>query len=333
MTTNGDKRNALVTGATGFIGSHIVNELLCRGYSVTCLVRPSNTAKNLQKLPCRVVTGDLEDLSSLRGLGEPFHEVYHTAGAIKAATRDGFFAVNCKGTRRLLETIAETCPSLRRFVHISSLAAAGPGSDGNGLTEQETPNPVSWYGESKLAAEQEAMKFSTVFPVVILRPSAVYGPGDKETLLIFRMIARGVFITPGRAARHFSLIHVHDLVEAIMRAATAPVASGELINISGPEPYRWEDIGRMIAHTLGRKYRRLALPAWTAGAAGIAGDIRTRITGRPSSINSQKVKELLSSFWVCDVEKSRKLLDFSPRIDLEKGIRETAEWYRCNGWL
>jgi dihydroflavonol-4-reductase len=333
MTRNGGTRNALVTGATGFIGGNLVNGLLQQGYAVTCLVRASSATRELERLPVNLAVGDLDDLSSIRNLGHPFQEVYHAAGAVKAASREHYFHINRTGTRRLLETIAETSPGVSRFVHISSLAAAGPGREGHGRAEWEPPDPISWYGESKLAAEQEVMKFADTFPVTILRPSAVYGPGDKETLLIFRMISRGSFITPGRATRRFSLIHVHDLVEAVLAAGTREIPSGELFNISRSEIYTWEEVGRLIAQTLGRKYRHTSLPAWAAIAIGIAGDLRTRMTGRPTSINSQKVKELLESFWVCDVSRSMTFLGFNPRIDLETGIRETVQWYRSHGWL
>jgi dihydroflavonol-4-reductase len=329
----GSLRNVLVTGATGFIGGNLVEALLRRGHAVTCLVRNSRNSGALQKLPVRLVFGDLNDSSGLFNNGQTFHAVYHVAGAIKAAGRDQYFEANQLGTRRLLKMLSEKNPLLDRFVHISSLAAAGPSISGRALTEEVAPHPTSWYGESKLASELEVLQFAETFPVTILRPSAVYGPGDRETLMIFRMIKRGCLFTPGRFTRRFSLIHVGDLAAAIIQAGEQSSPSGEVFFISRPEIYTWEDVGRAIARALGRRYRQLAFPGWIALAAGLAGDAWSRVSRRPATVNSQKVKELLMPSWLCDSSKARISIGFNPVMDLENGIRQTAEWYQIRRWL
>jgi nucleoside-diphosphate-sugar epimerase len=255
------------------------------------------------------------------------------AGSIKAAGRMQYFQANHLGTRLLVETLAGVNSNLRRFIYISSLAAAGPSWGSRGLREEEKPNPISWYGESKLAGEREVLQYSRKFPVTILRPSAVYGPGDRETLLIFRMIKRGCLFTPGQYARRFSLIHVDDLVAGIIEAGARDTPSGEVFFISRPEMYAWDEVGRAIALTLGKPYRQVSLPQWMAKAAGIAGDRWSQITGRPASVNSQKVRELLEPSWLCDSTKARMQLGFNPVIDLENGIRQTVLWYQSHGWL
>lgn len=325
--------SALVTGATGFVGGNLVEALLRKGYSVTCLVRDKSDTRALQKQPVQVVVGDINDPAAIRKTGHAIHAVYHTAGIIKAADREQYFRVNQLGTRRLLETLTEVSPNLSRFVHVSSLAAAGPSVGGRGLTEGEKPNPISWYGESKLASEHEVLRFAKAFPVTILRPSAVYGPGDRETLLIFRMIKHGCLFTPGRLARRFSLIHVDDLATALIGAGEKNTPSGEIFFISRPETYAWEDVGRAMARALEKRYRGISLPQWMAMAAGVAGDFWARVTGRPASINSQKVRELLEPSWLCDSSKAREGLGFSPVMDLESGIRQTVRWYQSHGWL
>jgi nucleoside-diphosphate-sugar epimerase len=326
-------QNVLVTGATGFVGSHLVEALLQKGHCVTCLVRNTAKAGALQKLPVQLVIGDLADPAAIRKAAGAVHTVYHVAAVLKAAGRDHYFEVNQLGTRRLLEILAEVNPCLNRFVHISSLAAVGPSVDGRGLTEEERPHPISWYGESKLESELEALRYARIFPVTILRPSAVYGPGDSETLLIFRMIKHGCLFTPGRFARRFSLIHVDDLVAAIIEAGKRSVPSGEIFFISRHEIYSWEDVGRSIARALGTRYRQIAIPLWMAVTAGSAGDLWARISGRPATINRQKVRELIEPFWLCDSSKARAMLGFSPTIDLDTGIRQTVRWYRDRRWL
>ena len=325
--------NALVTGATGFVGGNLVKALRQKGYSVTCLVRKTSDASPLQTESVRIVAGDLSDADALREAGRTAVTVYHLAGAIKAANREQYFYINQLGTRRLLESLAEANPGLRRFVYVSSLAAAGPSTGSTGLTEDQRPSPVSWYGESKLGGEREVLKFAKTFPVTILRPSAIYGPGDRETLLIFRMIKHGWLFTPGRVDRRFSLIHVDDLAASIIGAAERDASSGEVFFVSRPETYAWEEVGRAIARALGKNYHKVSLPGWMAEAAGFAGDTWASLTGRPATINSQKVKELLEPSWLCDSSKARRSLGFDPVIDLGKGITQTVRWYQSRGWL
>jgi dihydroflavonol-4-reductase len=325
--------NVLITGATGFVGSNLARALSQKGYSVTCLVRKTSNTHELQKESVRLVFGDLDDKMAIREAGRSIDTVYHLAGAIKAANRRQYFHTNQLGTRRLLETLAEVNPGLLRFVFVSSLAAAGPSIVGRDRTEEQEPNPISWYGESKLAAEQEVLRFREIFPVTILRPSAVYGPGDRETLLIYRMIRRGCLFTPGRHQRRFSLIHVDDLAEGIIQAGKQVAPSGEIYFLSHPEAYCWEEVGRAIARALGKHYRQISLPRSIAEAAGFVGDFWMKVTGWPASISSQKVTELLEPFWICDSSKAQMHLGFSPIIKMEDGIQQTARWYQSQGWL
>jgi nucleoside-diphosphate-sugar epimerase len=315
------------------VGINLVHALLRKGYAVACLVRSTSNTRALQNLPVQLLQGDLHNLSSIQTLGASLRVVYHVAGAIKAPNRKRFFQINQAGTRNLLETIAETNPGLSRFISISSLAAAGPSVANRPRTEDEISTPISWYGESKLAAENEVLRFKNTFPATILRPSAVYGPYDAEIFLIFRMIKLGGLVTPGRRVRQFSLIHVADLVEAMIKAGESTNPTGGIYNISRPEIYLWEDVGQAIARELGKNFRKISLPEWIAKSAGIAGDFWTSITKRTASINSQKVRELLEPSWLCDSSKAHEHLGFNPTIDLEHGIRSTIRWYKDQGWL
>lgn len=329
---NNSKPAVLVTGATGFVGSNLVERLLRDGYSVSCLVRSTSDTRKLKQLPVRLLVADLAKPSILGNALKEIQVVYHLAGAIKAADREGYFRTNKTGTRRLLETIAEHSRAVR-FIHVSSLAAAGPSGNDTGITEDMEPRPISWYGESKLASEQEVLKFAEAFRVTILRPSAVYGPGDRETLVLFRMIKRGCLFTPGRFTRRFSLINVEDLTTAIIRAGECDTKSGEIFYISRGETYTWDEVGLTIAGALGKSYHRIAFPQSIARLAGIAGDFWSRLSGKPSTVSSQKVRELLQPNWICNTEKAYRYLAFKPEIDLERGIHNTVMWYRQQQWL
>jgi nucleoside-diphosphate-sugar epimerase len=326
--------NVLVTGSSGFVGGNLVEALLKRGCSVTCLVRNSSKAHTfLQKLGAHLVFGDLSDAATLRKAVSGVDKIFHIAGAIKASNRQQYFEVNQLGTRRLLEAAAEANPNLSRFIHMSSLSAAGPSKNGHKLREDEEPNPISWYGESKLESEREVLKFANVYPVTILRPSAVYGQRDMETLVIFRMIKSGWLFTPGTSSRRFSMIHVADLSESCIRAGELNTPSGEIFYIARPEAYAWEDVANSIAQALAKHYVRIPLPKWTAMAAGLAGDLWSVLSGKALTVNSQKTRELLQPFWLCDSSKALKYLGFNPAIDLSRGIRETVIWYQNKGYL
>lgn len=326
-------RNVLVTGGTGFVGCNLIHALLRKEYRVTCLVRRSSDTRHIRKTGVRIVVGDMTDPASIREAARGVQMVYHLAGLIKAAGREEYLRVNQEGTRFLLEALAETAPGLAQFVHMSSLAAAGPSAGTRGLVEEDKPNPISWYGESKLLSEREVLKFSGQFPVAILRPSAVYGQHDRETLLAFRMIRRGCLLTPGRFIRRFSLIHVHDLASACIQAGECGVPTGSVYFISRPEIYTWEDIGRAIARELGKRYRQISFPQCFAEAIGRAGDVWARLTGQAATLNSHKVRELLQESWICNPARAQAELKFHPVIDLDKGIRETVCWYQEQGWL
>jgi nucleoside-diphosphate-sugar epimerase len=338
MTQTENIRSALVTGATGFVGGNLVEALLRKRYSITCLVRRTSDTRALQNLPVRLLEGDISDPAVIREIKSPIHTVYHAAATLKAADREHFSRINqLGGTKALIrlgrEVLADAQPNLHRFVHISSLAAAGPSVNGRGLTENEYPNPTSWYGESKLASEHEVLRYKNTFPVTILRPSAVYGPRDSETLIIFRMIKQGCLFTPGRFTRRFNLIHVDDLTDGIIEAGERDTLSGEIFFISRFETYTWEEVGRAIACALGKKYRHVSFPKWIALAAGLAGDAWSRATGHPATISTQKIQELLKPAWLCDSSKARNSLGFNPSIELERGIKQTVEWYQNNQWL
>ncbi len=333
MTPECLTKNVLVTGATGFVGAHLVEELLRRGYSVTCLVRRTSNTEQLKKCNVHIATGDLTDPESVKKALGRIDAVFHVAGAIKALRREDYFRINHIGTRNLLQAVAQTNPDLKRFIYISSLAASGPSNGNQKLTEISKPNPVSWYGQSKLEAEREVLRFRHMFPVTILRPCAVYGPRDRETLIAVRMIQRGCLFTPGRFERRFSLIYVKDLADEIVRAGEHETESGQIYFLSRPEIYTWDDVGRAAAKFLGKRFRRVSFPEELFKIFGVAGDLYARLVGRPSTINSQKVKELLQPSWLCDSSKAEAGLGFRPATDLETGMRETVCWYQEHGWL
>ena len=323
---------ALVTGGHGFIGSHLCQWLVAEGHQVRVLARAGSDLSTLSGLKVDVFHGDLLgplDLSeALRGV----HWVFHLAGKVKGFCEADLMGVNRDGTRRLTEACATHAPELRRFLLVSSLAAAGPSTGGaKPLTEADPPCPLTWYGRSKLEAERVVR--ASGLPCVILRPPVVFGPRDRDVLSVFRLAKWGLVPIPGHRERHYSIIFAPDLAEGLLRAAEAPVPSGEIIPLVNLEAVTWADLGRRIARTLGRRGRVISLPEGVLRMAGRLADAASRLRGRPGIFSAQKVEEMLAPAWVASPEKARRMLGWTATTLLDEALAHTARWYRDHGWL
>jgi nucleoside-diphosphate-sugar epimerase len=323
---------ALVTGGHGFIGSHLCERLLAEGHQVRVLARAHSDLSRLSGLKVAVFPGDLLEPLELSGALRGVHWVFHLAGALKGFKEADLMAVNRDGTRRLTEACVAQAPELRRFLLVSSLAAAGPSPGGTvPLAEEPPPHPLTWYGHSKWAAEQEVV--ASGLPCIILRPPVVFGPGDRDVLSVFRMARWGLVPIPGHWDRHYSLIYAPDLAEGLLRAAEAPVPSGQIIPLVSPEAVTWADLGRRMAHTLGRRGQDLHIPEGLLRLGGRLADATARLRGRPGIFSSQKVVEMLAPAWVASPEKAKRLLGWVASTPLDEALARTAHWYRDHGWL
>jgi nucleoside-diphosphate-sugar epimerase len=333
----------LVTGASGFIGPHLVRRLLEVGGRVSCLVRASSCVDELRSAGAQCITGDVTDGASMkRALAvSQAGIVFHLAGLTKALRPDDFLRVNAGG----VDAVAAACAGRTDkpvLVAVSSLAAAGPCADGRPRAESDAPTPVSAYGCSKVAGEQAAARYAGVVPISIVRPPMVFGPGDRGMLEMFRPIARwGIHAVPGRGERCFSLIHVADLVEGLLLAAE----KGERLHPDGPpgqgiyfmaaDDYpTYAELGQAMAAALGKKRATVVhLPGPLVHLAGLCCDAVARIRQRSGWVNSDKIIEALAGSWMCSSGKARTQLGWSPEADLAKRLYETAQWYRQAGWI
>ncbi len=321
----------LVTGATGFLGSHLVEELLeDPANEVFALVRDPSRLRWLEGIDrVRILEGDLLTVPALpAGLSH----VFHLAGLTKTLRSKDYYTVNQKGTASLLRAL-EAQKDLRRFVHVSSVAAGGPSTPAGPVRECDPTRPVSPYGVSKLKAEEEALKAVDRLPVAILRLSAVYGPRDEDFLEYFRWIKRGVLPLVGHRLKSLSVCYVKDTVRAVLLTAGSGVPSGEIFNIAAARASSWEEIGRAAAQVLECKIVCVRLPLWTAFLASAAAEGLSRLSGSPGAVNLGKFKEMKPDGWVVDVRKARDLLGFETAYSLEDGLKETLEWYLSRGWL
>ncbi len=325
--------NVLVTGGNGFIGSHLCERLAVLGHGVRALLRPGRDPGALAAAGVEIVRGDVTGGDDLAEAVRDTECVVHCAAALKGLREADLFQVNVEGTRRLVEACRAHAPGLRRFVLVSSLAAAGPSPGGLVPRTEDTPDrPLTWYGRSKLAAESLAREHLAEL-LAIVRPPIVFGPRERDVLGYFRIARRGLLPVLRGDARHYSLVVVTDLVDGLVRAAEAPEAAGQTYYMSAPEVVTWRDLGRRIADALGVHARVVPLPSWAAVAAGFAADRAAHLRGRPDIFSSQKVIEMRQPAWVCSPEKAARELGWRAATPLDAALAETARWYRVHGWL
>ncbi|HWR89791.1 MAG TPA: NAD-dependent epimerase/dehydratase family protein [Dissulfurispiraceae bacterium] len=318
---------ALVTGATGFIGSHLTEALVREGFDVTCLVRDPSKAEVLEGLNVRIAVGDCLKRESLDGAVADADFVFHVAGLTKSHSPEQFHAVNVLGTENVLDAVSRNSERLRRFVHVSSLAAAGPCRNEMPLTEVNEPKPVSVYGKSKLDGENAVRARKDELPVTIIRPPAVYGPRDRDMLVFFKMVKSGIFPYWGKC--FYSFIYVDDLVRGLIMSALSREAEGETFFLSDGNMYSTDEIFSALSLALQRKPLKVLLPRCILT---VLGRLTVR-TGSASIMNADKFRELMFTRWLCDARKAAVRLNFVPGVDLQKGMKWTADWYRIHRWL
>ncbi|MCX7765471.1 MAG: NAD-dependent epimerase/dehydratase family protein [Candidatus Sumerlaeia bacterium] len=325
----------LVTGASGFIGSHLAEKLAQRGDEVFCLVRRTSDISFLKTLPVKLIYGDLDDINSLRQAVKDKEMIYHPAGVIKTRHREDYYRANQGGTRNLLEAIIITGTRLRRFVYVSSQAACGPSPDGKPLSEADSCKPITDYGRSKLAGEEVVRSICcpNYIPYTIIRPPSVFGPRDKEILFFFRQAKKGKIPVIGKDEKYFSLIYVKDLVEGIILAGESEKSIGETYFIAYPQALTWQNIADLFSRIFQRICGLRYIPVSVAYIFALASEFFSHITARNTIISRDKILELSQKYWICSADKIKNQLGFTPRTPLETAIRETADWYKAHGWL
>jgi len=321
-----------VTGATGFVGSHLAECLCAAGHEVSALVRSPDRLAGLRHLPLRVVVGGLERPDAVRELVAGQDAVVHAAGLTRATSRRELLRVNVDGSVRLLEAALAGSTGLRRFVYLSSQAAMGPSPDGAAIDEDAPQRPISAYGESKSIAERSLAAFADRVPLTFVRPPWIYGPRDRDTLAYFRMAARGVRLVAGPRNRT-CIVHVDDLARGVRLALESPLSGTRAYFFTDGADWTIEQLALMIAEATGRRGVRLRVPVAGVAAAAAVNWLAGRVTRRPPLVDWRKVGEIRPPCWVVSDRRAREELGYRPAIATPRGMADTAAWYRAAGWL
>jgi nucleoside-diphosphate-sugar epimerase len=330
----------LVTGGSGFLGSHVVERLLALGHEVRCLVRATSDTSFLGEVRgpsgerVELAEGSMSDARSLASAVSGVDGIVQCAGVIKARTYEDFERVHAGGTVALARAAIEGAPGLRRFVHVSTAGVMGPAPADRRHREDDAPNPVTPYSRSKLAGERALLELASELPITVLRPPAIYGPRDREILAFFQMVRRTrMAFRMGGSMKTMSLVYAADCADACVRALEAEVPSGRAYFVEDGALYSFEQMADAIARAYGSSVlAKPSIPEPIVRAAATASELFGRVTGQTMMFTRDKLPELLMDHFAVDGTAARRELGWEPKVDFDEGARRSAAWYREHRW-
>ncbi|TDE11308.1 NAD-dependent epimerase/dehydratase family protein [Dyadobacter psychrotolerans] len=336
----------LITGASGFIGQHLVQVALEKGFEVHAAVRPSSEISNLQELGNRAKSenkgslvfvnlnfGSEESLLTVLEQGV-YSYIIHAAGATRAKSMDAYNLVNADYTLNLAKAAISVSVPLKRFVFLSSLAAVGPidYDSKDAITEQTLPKPVTSYGKSKQLAENYLSGLKDL-PLTIIRPTAVYGPGEKDILILFQTLNKGLDLYIGKDPQRLSFVYVKDLVAATFAALSEQSERHNVYNISDGKEYDRYKLADLFKKLSIKNPVRIHLPLAIIELTASLLEAFSVFSKNTPVLNKEKINELTAANWYCSIDAARNRLKYEPEYNLEKGLAETLSWYKENNWL
>lgn len=330
-----NSKTVLVTGATGFIGSHVADMLLAKGYKVRCTVRKTSNLRWLEGKNIELIEATLYDKSALEKAVEGVDYVYHIAGLTFAKNYEEFLKGNRDGTRNLLEAVKAKSPNIKRFTFLSSQTVAGPASKLDApISEDLIPHPLTSYGRSKKAAEDEVLKYLNDFPVTIIRAPAVFGPRDTAIFDVFKIVNMGFGTLIGLKKKYISLIYSEDLARGIIEATESDNTIGKTYFIASDKPYTWDYLIDNMKTALGRKnVIKIRLPHFVVLSAAWTSQLLGKLSSKPPVFNYEKGIDFIQDYWICSPKNAQNDFGFKEKYSAKEALDQTAKWYKEQGWL
>ena len=324
--------HVLVTGATGFLGNRLVDELLAADHQVRALVRATSDTQALQRRDVPCVVGSLLRGDSLAQAVSDVDAVIHCAGGGLSPYRQTLYADNVTTTQVLVSAIRQHRPQLKRLIVVSSVSAHGPSPNGLARPDEAPRSPTSEYGRCKAKAEAVVLDAAEEWPVTIVRPPAIYGPGDRRMLPLFRAAQRGWVPLPS-SCKTLSLIHVDDCARALCQVLDNDTQSGRCFSVEDGTPRAMDELVQMIGGALGRSPSIVRIPRWVVRIVGALSGFIARFRKGAIMLTSDKVHDLLQPHWVCDAKGLRDEMHWMPQVVLRDGLLDTAQWYKEQRWI
>lgn len=322
----------LITGGSGFLGYHLILAAIEKNMEVYAAVRQKSNTEHLKGLPVKFIYLDYENIDSLKielsAIG--FDYIIHAAGITKANSAEEYNHINADYTSNLAKAAEHLNGQVKRFVLISSLAALGPEVHNKFITEATNPNPVTNYGRSKLKAENNLSEIN--ISSTILRPTAIYGPRDKDLFLVSSYLNKGVDAYIGRSPQHLSFVHARDVANVAVKSLGMENANG-VYNISDGNVYTRYDFADIAKSILGKKPVRIHIPVSIVRSLLFIVENVNKLGNKASVVSREKLNELLAESWACDISKAKKDLAYTPGFNLQSGLEETISWYKASKWL
>ena len=328
----------LITGASGFIGSFIVEEALKQGFETWAVIRKSSSKEYLQDERIHFIELNLSSKAQLIEQLRPhqFDYVVHAAGVTKCLNKADFRHINTEGTKNLVDALLDLQMPLKRFVFLSSLSVFGAIKEQlpyDEIREDDTPKPNTEYGRSKLEAERYIDSIGSRLPYIILRPTGVYGPREKDYFMMAKSIKQHIDFAVGYQRQDITFVYVTDVVQAVFLALEKG-ETGRKYFLSDGQVYQSTTFSDLIHEELGRPWwLRITAPVWVLRVVTFFGEYIGHMTGKVTALNNDKYNILRQRNWRCDIEPARRELGFEPKVQLKEGVKTTIQWYKDHKWL
>ena len=323
-------KRVLITGASGFVGYHLIDAAVKQGYEVFAAVRRASKVDHLKSLPISFTFLNFENVTSLEKeiKEKKYNYIIHAAGITKAGNKEKYETVNAVYTFNLASAVKKSGVELQKFVFVSSLSAIGPKT--TGIDSELKPTPVTAYGESKLLAEHHLSAFD--LPILTIRPTAVYGPRERDIFLMLKAISQGYEVYIGKNPQHLTFIHAADLAEVAIRLLQSPFIH-KTYNLTDGFSYDRYALSNIAKEVLEKKTLKVHLPVGVVKIVAGFLEGMSLINGKTPALNRDKLKELTADNWHYEIEEIKRDIGFSPSFNLKEGLRQTLQWYQKNKWI